>query len=71
MEAQPTVEREDIIAVLAKRDGPMTIKEIAEACNNDYNNVKQLLTKLHAEGHVERVRRGEYKLAEPQNEMPF
>ena len=71
MQAQPTVEREDIIAVLAKRDGPMTIKEIAEACNNDYNNVKQLLTKLHAEGHVDRVRRGEYKLAEPQNEMPF
>ena len=71
MQAQPTVEREDIIAVLAKSDAPMTIKEIADACHNDYNNVKQLLTKLHAEGHVERVRRGEYKLAEPQNEMPF
>jgi hypothetical protein len=69
LEGQPTVEREDIISVLAKSDGPMSIKEIAKACHNDYNNVKQLLTKLHDEGHVERVQRGMYKLAE--NEIPF
>src|SRR5262249_20358029 len=67
---QPSAEREDIIAVLVKADKPMTIKQIAENCRNDYDNVKNLLTKLHAEGHVERTGRGMYKLAE-NIEMPF
>jgi hypothetical protein len=69
-EDQPTVERADIISALAKSDRPMTIKEIAAACHNSYDNVKNLLVKLEAEGHIERVRRGQYKLAED-IEMPF
>jgi hypothetical protein len=69
-EDQPTVERADIVSALAK-NGPMPIKDIAEACHNDYNNVKNLLVKLEAEGHVERVRRGLYKIAEQQDDIPF
>jgi RecA-family ATPase len=71
LEGQPTVERADIISALAKRGEPMSIKEIAEACRNRYNNVKQLLTKLHNEGHVERVQRGMYRLAGSENNIPF
>jgi hypothetical protein len=61
-EAQPTEERADIISVLASFEGNMSISEIAKACNSDYDNVKNLLSKLHAEGQVERVRRGIYRL---------
>jgi AAA domain len=70
-EAQPTEERADIISVLASFEGNMSISEIAQACNSDYDNVKNLLSKLHAEGHVERVRRGTYRLAGSQDKMPF
>jgi AAA domain len=70
-EAQPTEERADIISVLASFEGNMSISEIAQACNSDYDNVKNLLSKLHAEGHVERVRRGIYRLAGSQDKMPF
>jgi hypothetical protein len=70
MGAQPSVERADIIAVMAKSGGAMTIQEIANACGNDYENVKNLLVKLHREGHVERVqKRGMYKL--PEEEIPY
>ena len=70
-EAQPTEERADIISVLASVEGNMSISEIAQACNSDYDNVKNLLSKLHAEGHVERVRRGIYRLAGAGDKMPF
>ena len=70
-EAQPTEERADIISVLASFEGNMSISEIAKACHSDYDNVKNLLSKLHAEGHVERVRRGIYRLAGSQDKMPF
>jgi predicted transcriptional regulator len=70
-EAQPTEERADIISVLASFEGNMSISEIAQACNSDYDNVKNLLSKLHAEEHVERVRRGVYRLAGSQDKMPF
>jgi hypothetical protein len=69
LEGQPTVERGDIVAALGKNGGPMTIKQIAEACGNTYDNVKNLLTKLHAEECVVRVQRGMYRL--PEQEMPF
>jgi len=70
-EEQPTEERADIISVLATCEGALSIKEIAEACNSDYDNVKNLLSKLHTEGQVERVRRGMYRLAGVQDKMPF
>ena len=69
-EAQPTEERTDIISVLASFE-EMSISEIAKACHSDYDNVKNLLSKLHAEGQVERVRRGIYRLAGSQDKMPF
>jgi hypothetical protein len=67
--AQPSVEREYIIAALAEHDGPMTIREIAEASGNNYDNIKNLLVKMLHEGVVERVKRGMYQLAE--QEIPF
>jgi hypothetical protein len=70
-EEQASPEREQIIKVLAKAERPLAIKEIAEACQGKYNNVKQLLTKLHGEGCIERVGTGLYKLADPQKQMPF
>ena len=69
MEAQPSVEREDIVSAMAKNGGPMSIQQIAEACGNDYDNVKNLLVKMHHEGDVERVQRGMYRL--PEQEIPF
>jgi hypothetical protein len=69
MGAQPSVEREDIVSALAKFSGPMSIKEIADACGNDYDNVKNLLVKMLHDGDVERVKRGMYQLAE--QEMPL
>jgi hypothetical protein len=68
---QPSAEREDIVAILGKYATPMSIKEIAFACKNDYDNVKNLLSKMHAEGVVVRTSRGTYKLADPENEIPF
>jgi hypothetical protein len=70
-EGQPSPERADIIAVLAKAGRPMSIKDIAEACQNNYYNVKNLLSKLLAEEAIERTQRGMYKLAEKEIEMPF
>jgi hypothetical protein len=70
-EQQSTPEREDIIAVLAKMGRPMSIKEIALACRNDYDNVKNLLSKMHAEGALVRTGRGMYELFDPLNSMPF
>jgi hypothetical protein len=70
-EAQPTEERAAIISLLASFEGNMSINEIANACHSDYDNVKNLLSKLHAEGHVERVRRGMYRVAGAQDKIPF
>jgi hypothetical protein len=67
--AQPSVEREDIVSAMAKTGGLMSIQQIAEASGNDYDNVKNLLVKMHHEGDVERVQRGMYKL--PDQEIPF
>jgi hypothetical protein len=66
--AQPSVEREEIVTALVKGGGPMTIKQIAEAYCNGYDNVKQLLGKMHNEGVVVRTRRGMYQL--PEQELP-
>ena len=49
----------------------MSIAEIAKACHGNYNNVKVLLSKLKKEGFVETVRWGQYKLTDPQDEIPF
>jgi hypothetical protein len=68
---QPSAERADIVAVLGKYTKPMSIKEIALACKNGYDNVKNLLSKMHAEGVIKRTSRGTYKLTDPENEIPF
>ena len=71
VEDQPSVERANIILTLSTSKEPMSIADIAKACHSNYDNVKVLLWKLKAEGFVETVRRGLYKLADPQNEIPF
>jgi hypothetical protein len=70
-EGQPSVERERIIQVLSASKMSMSITEIAKACHGNYNNVKVLLSKLKKEGFVETVRWGQYKLTDPQDEIPF
>jgi DNA-binding IclR family transcriptional regulator len=64
MQEQPSVERENIIQTLAASQAPMSITEIAEACHAKYDNVRVLIWKLKAEGFLEKVRRGWYKLAD-------
>jgi hypothetical protein len=68
VEGQSSPERAQIIAALARAGRPMNIKEISEAVGGKY-----LLAKLHAEGEVERVSTGLYKLPNPQQdvELPF
>jgi AAA domain len=70
---QPTVEREAIVSMLAGLGGDiaMSLQEIVEACKGDYDNVKNLLSKLCKEGFVTRTKRGMYILAEPEDEIPF
>jgi len=75
-EEQASPERAQIIAVLARAGKPMTTKEISEAVGGKYPNIKQLLSKLHFDGQVERITTGLYKLPEPQQglnlgEPPF
>src|SRR5262249_39067704 len=70
-EAPASPERGQIIAVLARAGRPMNVKEISEAVRGKYPNVKNLLAKLHAEGQVERVSTGLYKLPNPQQDMKF
>ena len=70
-EGQPSVERESIIQALSASKTSMSIVEIAKACHGNYNNVKVLLSKLKKEGFVETVRWGQYKLTDPQDEIPF
>src|SRR6266446_9785420 len=65
-EEQASPERAQIIAVLARAGKPMTTKEISEAVGGKYPNIKQLLSKLHFDGQVERITTGLYKLPEPQ-----
>jgi hypothetical protein len=64
-------ERTQILAVLARTDRPMHIKEIAGKLDYKYANVKFLLFKLHEEGQVEKVGSGLYRLPKAQNEMKF
>jgi Bifunctional DNA primase/polymerase, N-terminal/AAA domain/Primase C terminal 2 (PriCT-2) len=64
-------ERTQILAVLKRAGKPMTIKEIASDIGGKYVNVKYLIFKLHAEGHIEKVATGLYRLPIPQEEMPF
>ncbi|SED42479.1 AAA domain-containing protein [Rhizobiales bacterium GAS191] len=71
MDEQPSVERTNIIVTLSKSKKPMSIADITLACHSNHNNVKVLLGKLKAEGYIETVRRGLYKLVDPQNEIPF
>ena len=49
----------------------MSVADIAKACHSNSNNTKVLLTKLKAEGFVETVARGVYRLADPPEEIPF
>jgi AAA domain len=67
----PSVERENIVRVLAESKEPMSIDDIAKACHAEYNNVRQLIWKLKNEGVIETVRRGWYRLVDPANTMPF
>jgi hypothetical protein len=64
-------ERNQILAALARTGRPMTVKEISEAINGKSANVKNLLTKLHADGLIERVSTGLYRLPKLQEEIPF
>jgi AAA domain len=66
---QASPERAKIIAVLAVAGKPMNVRDISEAVGGKYDNVKNLLTKLHVEGQVERVRTGVYKLPDPQADL--
>ena len=70
-EAASSPERNQILAVLRRAGKPMTIKEITSEIGGKANNVRYLLFRLHAEGHIEKVATGLYRLPEPQNEMPF
>jgi hypothetical protein len=70
-EAQASPERDQIISVLAKAGRPLHVKEIAEACRNKENNVRQLLFKMSREGSVDRVAQGVYKTTDPQEQIPF
>jgi hypothetical protein len=71
VEEASSPERNQILAVLARAGRPMSVQEIAEAINGKSANVKNLLAKLHADGLVERVSTGLYRLPKPQEEMPF
>ena len=75
-EAQASPERAKIIAVLRQAGRPMHVREISEAVGGKYNNVKNLLAKLHADGEIERVSTGMYQLPNPQgglnlDDIPF
>jgi AAA domain len=68
---QASPERAKIIAVLAKAGRPMNVKDISEEVGSKTENVKNLLTKLYAEGQVERVSWGWYRLPKEQGDIPF
>jgi DNA-binding transcriptional ArsR family regulator len=69
VEVQASPERAKIIAVLARAGRPMNVRDISEAVGGKYDNVKNLLAKLYAEGQVERVSTGLYKLPNLQKDM--
>ena len=68
-DAQASPERGQIVAALAKAGKPMTVEAIATALGMKKANVKNLLSKLHFDGEVERVATGLYKPADPQASM--
>ena len=70
-EGASSPERNQILAVLKRADRPLAIKEIASEIGGKYENVKYLVWKLHAEGHIEKVSTGKYRMPIPQEEMPF
>jgi hypothetical protein len=68
-EPQASPERARIVAVLEAASRPLTVKEITEQVGGKQANVKNLLSKLHAVGEVDRVGTGLYKFIEPQGEL--
>lgn len=64
-------ERAKILATLTRVGKAMNIQEVADAIGGKYVNVKNLLTKLYAEGLIEKVATGLYRMPKPQNEMKF
>lgn len=62
-EVQTSPERGRIIAVLTRSDRAMSVEEIASATDMKKANVKNLLSKLHGDGGVQRVATGLYRLA--------
>jgi hypothetical protein len=67
----PSAERAAIVAALAKAGRPMTVVEITRAVNGDRDNIKQLLSKMHFGGEIERVAVGLYQLAKTERDLPF
>jgi phage/plasmid primase-like uncharacterized protein len=62
---QRTPERQQIIAVLEEAEAPMTPKDIAEALNEDGQNIRQLVSKMAEKGEIEKVSRGKYRAITP------
>lgn len=60
-----TEERQEIIEVLGRSVDPMTPSEIAAMLGKSRSNINHMLTKLYAEGKVEKVTAGKYSLMYP------
>jgi hypothetical protein len=56
-------ERSRIVTALTEVSQPMSPREIADAAELPYVNVRQLLVRMHKAGEVEKVKRGLYLLS--------
>jgi hypothetical protein len=60
-----TIERREIQEVLGRSVDPMTPTELAAAVGKSRQNVQKMLTKMYADGKVEKISSGRYVLVSP------
>jgi AAA domain len=70
-EEQASPERNRVIAALTRAGRPMNVVGITAAIGGKQANVKKLLATMHAEGIIERIATGLYRLPKVQADMPF
>lgn len=65
-----TIERREIQEVLGRSVDPMTPTELAAAVGKSRQNVQKMLSKMYADGKVEKVTSGRYTLVSPVSPVP-
>ncbi|MBR0994156.1 AAA family ATPase [Bradyrhizobium japonicum] len=71
MRDQMSPERLRILSVLAKAGHSMSIAAVAKAVDDDYANIKNLLSKMCRDGLIERSEVGLYRIASMQSDLPI